>query len=67
MKNTANSDIKIEMKEAGLTFKQMAEILNMSEPTLYRIFSEELEDSEKESTRKIIEEYRKGRGEVNER
>ena len=61
MKSNVNVDIRERMREARLTFRKLAEIMNISEATAYRMIASDLADEDKDTILKIIDEYEKGR------
>lgn len=50
----ANDDIRMEAKKLGVKLWQIAEKLNISEPTMTRKLRKELSDEEKAEIRAII-------------
>lgn len=49
------------MRSAKLTFSQLAEIMGVSEATVYRMLSADLPDEDQETLMKIIQAYDEGR------
>ena len=56
MSTTANKDIKTRAKEKGVFLWELADHLNISEPTMSRKLRHELPQAEKERIFSIIEE-----------
>ena len=56
MSTTANKDIKTRAKEKGVFLWEIADHLNISEPTMSRKLRHELPQAEKERIFSIIEE-----------
>ena len=54
MRSEINKDIRKEIIINDLTMYKLAELLNVSEATLYRKFRKELSKTEKEKILKII-------------
>lgn len=62
MQNQKNSDLRIQMKRAGLTFRMLANILQVAEITVYRMLGSDLPEEDRDALKKIIEEYQSGNG-----
>ena len=61
MKSKTNIDIRSAMKCAGLTYKRMAEIMSVSEATLYRLLQSDLGEQERTNLIRIINTYEAGK------
>ena len=61
MQNEKNVGIRNAMRSAKLTFSQLAEIMGVSEATVYRMLSADLPDEDQETLMKIIQAYDEGR------
>ena len=59
MSTTANKDIKTRAKEKGVFLWELADHLNISEPTMSRKLRHELPQAEKDRIFSIIEEIAK--------
>lgn len=57
MRSEINKDIRKEIIINDLTMYKLAELLNVSEATLYRKFRKELSKTEKEKILKIIKNF----------
>ena len=61
MKSEKNIPIRTAMKQAGLTYKTLSEIMGVSIATAYRMIGADLMEEDEAAILKIIEEYKKGR------
>lgn len=61
MKSTVNVEIRKKMKEAGLQYKDLAEIMGVSIATAYRILAAELEPEDEQAIIEIINSYMEGK------
>ena len=61
MKSENNIQIRQAMKEAGLTYQTLSEILGVSIATTFRMLATDLMREDEAAILKIIEEYRKGK------
>lgn len=61
MKSEKNIEIRAAMKQAGLTYKTLSEIMGVSIATAFRMIGADLMKEDKAAILKIIEEYKKGR------
>ena len=62
MQDQKNFDLRMQMKKAGLTFRKLANILQVSEITVYRMMASDLVSEDRAALEKIIEEYQAGKG-----
>lgn len=61
MKSTKNVEIRKKMKEAGLLYAELAEIMGVSLPTLFRILSSNLDPEDEQRIMEIINSYMEGK------
>ena len=61
MKSEKNVEIRQAMKAAGLTYKTLASILNVSIATTYRMIGADLMEEDEKTILKIIDAYARGR------
>lgn len=59
LRNMNNTDIRQAIKEAGLFYWQVADLLNIGEYTFSRKLRKELPDEEKQRIIKAIENYKR--------
>lgn len=57
----SNNEVREKAKEQGVRLWEVAEVLNISEPTMTRKLRKELPTAEKERILSIIEDIAKGR------
>lgn len=57
----SNNEVRKKAKEQGVRLWEVAEVLNISEPTMTRKLRKELPTAEKERILSIIEDIAKGR------
>lgn len=61
MVSKVNTDIRKRMKEAGLTYNRLAEIMSVSVSTVYRLFRSDLSDQERSDLLEIVDNYKSGK------
>lgn len=57
-KQRLHADIRRAMKAKNITVWKMADLLNVSEMTVYRLFRHELPDEKKRQIMQLIDDYR---------
>lgn len=60
MKKTSNNEIKAMLKKNGITYLDLAEALNTSESSIYRMLRREITDEFKAKIQSIVEELKRG-------
>ena len=61
MQNMKNEEIRTAMREAKLTFRTLAEIMGVSEATVYRMLAADLDERDKDRLLQIVQAYAEGR------
>jgi DNA invertase Pin-like site-specific DNA recombinase len=61
MISKVNTDIRKDMKKAGLTYNRLAEIMSVSVSTVYRLFQSDLSDHERSALIEIFDNYKSGK------
>ena len=61
MKSTVNVELRQMMKDAGLHYRELAQIMGISLPTLFRILAAELEPEDEATIIEIINAYMEGK------